>query len=713
MIDYAHKETDKIIEDLGKSFRKEYAKAYLETSKKLNDYLKGFEKRDAAKRKALEDAKKSDISIDEKRKLEKEYKDWRVNQMLTGDRWKEMLDTMSQDYINANDKARGMVNDKALDVYALNHNYGTYQVETETLLDTSYTLYDRSTVNRLISKNPKMLPEASKRTLDRIKRNKEKVWCQQKLQSAILQGVIQGEPLMKIAGRLRSVSNMTTAQSMRNARTMLTNAQSAGRYDSYRRAKDIGLNIKVVWIATLDQHTRHEHRMLDGQMQDVDEPFLVDGEKIMYPADFGGADYKVPPELIYNCRCTIGAAVPGTKLYEEGLEGIERFSRLEGMSYEEWKGMHEEEAAAAPEHVVVQGRDITATWSRRPDQFDFEIEDVINAQGFDGKPRVVSKEEFDEAVKAANGGDGFIAQRSYSAPDLETLDAYRDQLYNGKWYVDCSTGGAQYGQGMYCAADYSGKLSDGIKAEMAHYKELYTMDLRDESIPFEQRLFAARSTLSGKGYGDEASLEWAEAYISKDKGTAKKLMEVISEDKRDEINNILRTEVINPSYTETLTLDPSAKIITYDEAMKARGDAISKARDEYYAFKADEEVASRTKKYINSLDMSETQKKVLMSNYHFESYEESTSELLSSLTDKEKAEVISVARGDSISNIKKEVKEEERRLEDKYRNGLPNMDVGAYAAALGYDAINAEGHGASDSYTVVLNRTKLIILEDN
>lgn len=345
MIDYAHKETDKIIEDLGKSFKKEYAKAYLDTSKKLNDYLKSFEKKDAEKRKALEEAKNSDISIDEKRKLEKEYKDWRVNQMLTGDRWKEMLDTMSKDYINANDKARGMVNDKALDVYALNHNYGTYQVETETLLDTSYTLYDRSTVNRLISKKPKMLPEASKRTLDRIKRNKEKVWCQQKLQSAILQGVIQGEPLMKIAGRLRSVANMTTAQSMRNARTMLTNAQSAGRYDSYRRAKDIGLNIKVVWIATLDQHTRHEHRMLDGQMQEVDEPFLVDGEKIMYPADFGGSDYKVPPELIYNCRCTIGAVVPGTKLYAEGLQGIERFSRLEGMSYEEWKGMHEKEDA--------------------------------------------------------------------------------------------------------------------------------------------------------------------------------------------------------------------------------------------------------------------------------------------------------------------------------------------------------------------------------
>lgn len=32
---------------------------------------------------------------------------------------------------------------------------------------------------------------------------------------------------------------------------------------------------------------------------------------------------------------------------------------------------------------------------------------------------------------------------------------------------------------------------------------------------------------------------------------------------------------------------------------------------------------------------------------------------------------------------------------------------------LGYDAINAEGHGASGSYTVILNRTKTIILGES
>lgn len=705
MIDYAHKETDKIIDDLGKSFRKEYAKAYLETSQKLNDYLKGFEKRDEAKRKALEDAKKSDISIDEKRKLEREYKDWRVNQMLTGDRWKEMLDTLSKDYINANDTARALVNDKALDVYALNHNYGTYQVEKETLLDTSYTLYDRSTVNRLISKNPKMLPEASERTKERIRKNKEKIWCQQKLQSAILQGVVQGEPLMKIASRLRTVSNMTTAQSMRNARTMLTNAQSAGRYDSYRRAKDMGLNIKVVWIATLDQHTRHEHRMLDGQMQDVDEPFLVDGEKIMYPADFGGSDYKVPPELIYNCRCTIGAAVPGTKLYEEGLEGIERFSRLEGMSYEEWKGLHEEEDTAATEHVVAQGRDISATWTRRPDKFDFEIEDVINAQGFDGKPRVVSREEFDAAVKAANGGNGFIAQRTYSAPDQETLDAYREQLYNGKWYVDCSTGGAQYGQGMYCAADYTGKLSDGIKTEMDHYIELQDRRMgysSSQAITDAKYKYAneERDKIYNSINGEKEQAMFRREFLHKGTADDRKLLKSLSDDEYDEMyerllnvkeagdrayknaTNLSDKDIAEmfgikahaPHYVETITLDPSARIIKYADART-------------------EIIANHAKVEYN---LTESEVHIIKS--------------------------VGMKKGADFRNAAAALKSENPNLYNAYQNSRhwfsdaednETFDIGAEIVKLGYDAINAEKHGQSDSYTVILNRTKVIILEDN
>ena len=336
-MDQAHLETDKIIDKIAKRLNREYKTANKDMEKKLEKYLKAFDRKDREKRDLL---KQGLIS-------EQEYKDWRIGQIMIGKRWEEMLDTLAQDYHNTNEIARQIAKDNAYDVYALNHDYGTFQVEKESLVDTSYTLYDRGTVSRLAQADQKMLPDPSERTLKRIRDAKEKRWSKQKLNSAIMQGILQGEPLAKVAKRLQSVTNMEKAQAMRNARTMMTNAQSAGRYDAYRRAKGMGIDFKVVWIATLDNRTRHEHRQLDGQMQDVDTPFEVDGQKIMYPADLGGSGYKVPPELIYNCRCTIGAAIPGTKLYEQGLQGVDRFSRLGDMSYEEWKNEHQNNFSTA------------------------------------------------------------------------------------------------------------------------------------------------------------------------------------------------------------------------------------------------------------------------------------------------------------------------------------------------------------------------------
>ena len=40
---------------------------------------------------------------------------------------------------------------------------------------------------------------------------------------------------------------------------------------------------------------------------------------------------------------------------------------------------------------------------------------------------------------------------------------------------------------------------------------------------------------------------------------------------------------------------------------------------------------------------------------------------------------------------------------------MQGVDSGILAIEMGYDAINAKGHGLSGSYTVILNRKKLII----
>lgn len=302
---------------------------------------------------------------------------------------------------------------------------------------------------------------------------------------------------------------------------------------------------------------------------------------------------------------------------------------------------------STPKHKVVNGRDISTTWKRRSNKFDFEIEDVINAQGFDGKPRIVSAKEFDAAVKDSK----FIAQRTYSAETKEILEAYRKQLYEGKWYVDCGTGGAQYGQGMYCAANYEGKLTKGILEEMRGYQKLNT-ERFGTPLTREEWVKSAIDAAKKAGYSDRATIEWVKAYSKSDYAVAEKLLKSgrISEKKADTLNNILQKVSKNraaPSYTETLTLDPSARIIKYDDLYELR-----------------------------------------------------------------KKEILRLERERYKASQKAKTREESIRLEQPFNKKIDkihNMDIGSYAASKGYDAINAVGHGKSGSYTVILNRTKVII----
>ena len=97
---------------------------------------------------------------------------------------------------------------------------------------------------------------------------------------------------------------MSLASAIRTARTATTAAQNAGRMDSYHAVEGMGIKLKKEWLATLDGRTRHAHAMLDGQTAETDKPFRVDGYEIMYPGDTSAPGY-----LVYNCRCTLIAAL--------------------------------------------------------------------------------------------------------------------------------------------------------------------------------------------------------------------------------------------------------------------------------------------------------------------------------------------------------------------------------------------------------------------
>lgn len=324
MPDLGHKETDEALGKLERRIKKVYIQAYEETEAKLQDYLSRFATKDKIKQEQLRAGK---ITQDE-------YNYWRKGQVMIGNRWQEMVNSLAADYTNANRLAMSMVGDSLPGVYALNHDYGTFQVEKGSMVDTSYTLYDRSTVERLIRDNPDILPKA------KVNVPKDLRWNKQHVNNAVLQGILQGESNDKIASRLQTVTSMNHAAAIRNARTMTTGAENAGRTDSYKRAAEMGIELEQEWLATLDGRTRDSHRALDGERI----PLAKDK---WHPAKFSNGcrypgDPEGPPWEVYNCRCTLVAAVKGIDQSD-----APRNSKLGGMSYEEWYGgkLHEKKVS--------------------------------------------------------------------------------------------------------------------------------------------------------------------------------------------------------------------------------------------------------------------------------------------------------------------------------------------------------------------------------
>ena len=93
---------------------------------------------------------------------------------------------------------------------------------------------------------------------------------------------------------------------------------------------------------------------------------------------------------------------------------------------------------------AVDGKDLAGKFKFNDKSSDYSIEQVIKAQGFDGKPTVTDDlVSFTSACKASN----FIAKRGVGASNQRTLDAYDQELKTGDFYVKCS-GGSVHGYGM-------------------------------------------------------------------------------------------------------------------------------------------------------------------------------------------------------------------------------------------------------------------------
>lgn len=303
--------------ELRKRIEQTYSQAASDMEQKFNQYMKDFARKDAVKRDMVSKGLMSD----------KDYAKWRKGQIMIGERWKEMRDVLAQDLTNTDKIATSIINGYLPEAYAIGHNYGTFQIERGSCINTSYTLYNHEAVERLIKDEPRLLPV----TQWELNAPKDMRWNHQHVTQQITQGILQGESIPQIAKRLERVVGMDERAAIRNARTAITGAQNAGRIDAYRRAEKLGIGVEKEWLATMDNVTRDSHVDMDGEHVPLDAQF---SNGMDYPGGSG------PPEEVYNCRCTVIPRLTDQDYSKSDLDRWRRDEDLGDMTYDEWKDSH-------------------------------------------------------------------------------------------------------------------------------------------------------------------------------------------------------------------------------------------------------------------------------------------------------------------------------------------------------------------------------------
>ena len=316
MADTAHRKTDLKLEEMEKRLSAIYSRAEKEIQQTADEYFSKFAKQDEAKRKLLEQGKIT----------EEEYTKWRKGKVMYGKRFAEMKEQCAKQLLNVNQAALAYVNGELPEVYAINYN--ALESAVDGVGGYSFTLVDADTVRNLAVTYTSLLP------YKKIDPKKDMPWNMKKINAETLQGVLQGESMDKIAKRIMNVQEMNKTQAIRSARTIVTGAECKGRQDSYQRAKNDGIILRKYWLATYDKRARDWHKeagndYTEEKAIDIDDFFIVDGEKMLHPGD---AMHGASGHNLYNCRCSIASKVIGFKKAQvqkstEKAENQERIRR--------------------------------------------------------------------------------------------------------------------------------------------------------------------------------------------------------------------------------------------------------------------------------------------------------------------------------------------------------------------------------------------------
>lgn len=316
-------ETDKELQKLERKIKSVYKQAEKELSEEWEKYIAGWDEvvdGKTIRHKGLLERYAEEYEAYQNGKYTKEqFEAWYFAQVGRGERWDALRQKMANRMVNANQTACSMINDTTPGIWSMNYNYEGYVIDDYTENPgVDWTIINENTVKNLMMQNKSILPLPEQVG---VNVPKDQRWNEKKMTNALLQGILQGKSIDKIADSFQAVSGINRTSAIRNARTSVTSAQNSGKQSAYDKIyKERGIKYQKEWDAARDKRVRESHAMLDGVRVDYDERFP---NGLMYPGDFS----IVIPSEVYNCRCTMRRVIPGLTDDRKNDNDVEMYKR--------------------------------------------------------------------------------------------------------------------------------------------------------------------------------------------------------------------------------------------------------------------------------------------------------------------------------------------------------------------------------------------------
>lgn len=120
------------------------------------------------------------------------------------------------------------------------------------------------------------------------------------IKAQMAEGVGLGESIPKLADRIKDVfAEADDVRATRIARTEVISGHNAAVAQAGQALPD-DVSPGREWISAIDDRTREDHVIADGQVISHAETFVVGGEALEYPGDPAAS-----PENVINCRCAV------------------------------------------------------------------------------------------------------------------------------------------------------------------------------------------------------------------------------------------------------------------------------------------------------------------------------------------------------------------------------------------------------------------------